>query len=63
MALARTLAAMEETKGRLKIIEYLSNYFRSVLVLTPEDLLPSVYLILGQLAPAWEGTVTSTDPI
>ncbi|CAG0913738.1 unnamed protein product [Notodromas monacha] len=55
LALARTLAAMEDTKGRLKVIEYLSNYFRSVLVLTPEDLLPSVYLVLGQLGPAWEG--------
>lgn len=33
----------------------MSNYFRSVIVLTPEDLLPSVYLSLNKLAPAYEG--------
>ena len=53
--LSRTLAAVEETSGRLKIVELLANYFRSVMVLTPEDLLPSVYLCLNRLAPAYEG--------
>ena len=28
---------------------------RSVLVLTPEDLLPSVYMCLNRIAPAYEG--------
>lgn len=46
---------IEETSARLKIIEILSNYFRSVIVLSPTDLLPSVYLCLNQLAPAYEG--------
>jgi len=55
LALANTLKAIEETSGRLKTIEFLSNYFRSVMVQTPEDLLPSVYMTLNRLAPAWEG--------
>ncbi len=37
------------------MIETLSNLFRSVLVLTPDDLLQCVYLCLNQLAPAYEG--------
>ena len=40
---------------RLKMIETLSNLFRSVMVLTPDDLLQCVYLCLNQLAPAYEG--------
>ena len=55
LALARTLEAIEATSGRLRTIEILSNYFRSVMVQTPGDLLPSVYMSLGRLAPAWEG--------
>ncbi|XP_037297799.1 DNA ligase 1 isoform X2 [Manduca sexta] len=53
IALARTLEVIEGTSARLKMIEILSNYFRSVIVLTPEDLLPSVYMCLNQLAPAY----------
>lgn len=41
--------------ARLKMIEILSNFFRSVMVLTPEDMLPSVYLCLNKIAPAYEG--------
>ena len=40
---------------RLKMIEILSNFFRSVTVLTPDDLRFCVYLCLNQLAPAYEG--------
>lgn len=54
-AFARTLFAIETTSGRLKSVEILGNYFRSVMALTPEDLLPSVYLCLNKLAPAYEG--------
>lgn len=53
LALAKTLEAIEAISARLKIVEILSNYFRSVIVLTPEDLLPSVYLCLNQIAPAY----------
>lgn len=54
-ALARTFEEIENISARLKIIELLSNLFRSVIVLTPEDLLPSIYLCLNKLAPAYEG--------
>ena len=48
LALAKTLVAIEETSGRLRTIEILSNYFRSVMVLNPDDLLASVYMILNR---------------
>ena len=41
-------------RDSLKIIEILSNFFRSVIVLSPDDLLPSIYLCLNKLAPAYE---------
>ncbi|KAM3955817.1 DNA ligase 1 [Aphomia sociella] len=53
LALAKTLEAIEATSARLKMVEILSNYFRSVIALTPEDLLPSIYMCLNQLAPAY----------
>lgn len=55
LALAVTLEKIEGISGRLKIIEILANYFRSVIILSPEDLLPSVYLCLNKLGPAYEG--------
>jgi DNA ligase-1 len=56
LALARTLEIIEATSSRLKFIEILANYFRSVIVLSPGDLLFSVYLCLNKLAPSYEGT-------
>lgn len=55
MALAKTMEAIENVSARLKIIEILANFFRSVIVLSPEELLPSLYLCLNKLAPAYEG--------
>ncbi len=49
LALANTLLAIEETSSRLSIIEILANYFRSVMVQNPSDLLPSIYLTLNRL--------------
>jgi len=40
---------------RLKSIEILSNFLRSVIALTPEDLLQCIYLCLNRIAPAYEG--------
>ncbi len=40
---------------RLKIVEILGNFFRSVTVLTPGDLVQCVYLCLNKLAPAYAG--------
>jgi len=37
------------------MIEILSNFLRSVIVLTPDDLVRCVYLCLNKLAPAYEG--------
>jgi DNA ligase-1 len=55
VALTRTLEDIENISGRLKIIEILSNFFRSVIVVSPNDLLPSLYLCLNKLGPAYEG--------
>ncbi|KAH8398591.1 hypothetical protein KR222_008581, partial [Zaprionus bogoriensis] len=55
LALARTFQVIEETKGRLKMIDILSNFFCSVMLVSPDDLVPSVYLSINQLAPAYEG--------
>ncbi|XP_026463969.1 DNA ligase 1 isoform X2 [Ctenocephalides felis] len=55
LALAKTLEMIEQTNGRLKMIEILSNFLRSVIALSPNDLLPCIYLCLNQLAPAFEG--------
>lgn len=37
------------------MIEVLANFLRSVIVLSPNDLVACVYLSLNQLAPAYEG--------
>ncbi|XP_037920946.1 DNA ligase 1 isoform X3 [Hermetia illucens] len=55
LALAKTFQQVEEVSSRLKMIEILSNFFRSVIVLSPSDLLACVNLSLNQLAPAYEG--------
>ncbi|PIK46976.1 putative DNA ligase 1 [Apostichopus japonicus] len=55
LALANTLELIEETSGRLKICETLADYFWSVILLSPDDLISSVYLCLNKLAPAYEG--------
>ena len=36
-------------QNRLKITSILSNFFRSVIVLSPDDLLPCVYLCLNKV--------------
>ncbi|EFA01343.2 DNA ligase isoform X1 [Tribolium castaneum] len=55
IALTRTLEEIGSISSRLKIIEILSNFFRSVILLSPDDLLPSLYLCLNKLGPAYEG--------
>lgn len=53
--MARTFEAIEEVSGRLRMIEILANFLRSVILLSPSDLTACVYLSLNQLAPAYEG--------
>ena len=54
-ALADTFALIEETSSRLAIIQHLSNFYRSVICLSPKELLTAVYLATNQLGPAYEG--------
>uniref|UniRef100_A0A8C5ASC6 DNA ligase n=1 Tax=Gadus morhua TaxID=8049 RepID=A0A8C5ASC6_GADMO len=55
LAVARTFERIEEDSGRLRNIETLSNLLRSVMLLSPDDLLCCVYLCLNQLGPAYLG--------
>ena len=54
LALAKTLELIEETKGRLRTVEILSNLLRSVIVLSPDNLLRTIYLCLNKVAPAFD---------
>jgi len=55
LALARTLKEIESNSSRLKMIEILANFFRSVIQLSPKELAKCIYLMLNQLGPAYEG--------
>ncbi|XP_064631815.1 DNA ligase 1-like [Lineus longissimus] len=55
LACAKTFEYIEAQSSRLKNIEMLCNLFRSIIVLSPDDLLPCLYLCLNRLAPAYEG--------
>ncbi|KAG9482638.1 hypothetical protein GDO78_011346 [Eleutherodactylus coqui] len=55
LAVARTFEMIENESARLKNIETLSNFLRSVICLSPGDLLPCIYLCLNRLGPAYEG--------
>lgn len=49
LALARTFERIEEETKRLKIIAILTNFFRSVFLLSPEEMVPCVYLCLNKV--------------
>ncbi|KAH6942261.1 hypothetical protein HPB50_002081 [Hyalomma asiaticum] len=55
LALAITLDKIDGISGRLRIIEVLSNFLRSVLILSPDDLVSAVYLCLNKIAPDYQG--------
>lgn len=55
LAVARAFEMIEDESARLKNIETLSNLLRSVICLSPGDLLPCIYLCLNRLGPAYEG--------
>lgn len=55
LAFANTLDKMEQESGRLKKIAILSNFFWSCFKLSPEDLIPAIYLVTNRLAPDYEG--------
>ena len=55
LVLAQTFEKIEGTTLRLEKTEYLANLFRSIIQLTPRDLLPAIYLIIGKVAPDYMG--------
>uniref|UniRef100_A0A9I9CY62 DNA ligase n=1 Tax=Cucumis melo TaxID=3656 RepID=A0A9I9CY62_CUCME len=48
--LVRTFDLLEEEKGKIKATSMLCNMFRSLLVLSSEDVLPAVYLCTNKIA-------------
>eukprot|EP00898_Chlorokybus_atmophyticus_P005360 jgi/Chlat1/5825/Chrsp4S06177 len=52
--LSRAFEAIEQIRGRLKISDILTNMFRSLLALSPDDVLPAVYLTINKVAPDFE---------
>ncbi|KAL1192368.1 DNA ligase 6 [Cardamine amara subsp. amara] len=48
--LVRTFASVEGEKGKIKAMSMLCNMFRSLLALSPEDVLPAVYLCTNKIA-------------
>ncbi|XP_069782939.1 DNA ligase 1 [Narcine bancroftii] len=55
LAVAITFEKIEGESARLRNVETLSNLLRSVIALSPDDLLPCIYLCLNQLGPAYLG--------
>ncbi|KAM7191423.1 DNA ligase [Rhypophila sp. PSN 637] len=54
-ALCTTFSLVELTTKRLIIMEHCSLFLRQVLRLTPDDLLPTVLLMINKLAPDYAG--------
>ena len=52
--LARAFESMDSTTKRLAISDMLTNMFRSILALSPQDLPSSAYLAVGKIAPDYE---------
>ncbi|XP_057487838.1 DNA ligase 6 isoform X2 [Actinidia eriantha] len=55
--IARTFDLVEDEKGKIKATSMLCNMFRSLLALSPEDVLPAVYLCTNKIAPDHENKV------
>jgi DNA ligase N terminus len=53
--LANTFDALTNTRSRLRKADILTNCFRSLLVLSPEDLLPAVFMCSNKIAENLEG--------
>ncbi|GKU97649.1 hypothetical protein SLEP1_g10767 [Rubroshorea leprosula] len=52
--LSRAFDLVEAEKGKIKATSMLCNMFRSLLALSPEDVLPAVYLCTNKIAPDHE---------
>lgn len=53
--LADVFRKVEEISGRLEIQAILTELFRNIIISTPDDLVPTIYLCCNKLAPAHEG--------
>lgn len=54
-ALCKTFSLIELTTKRLEIMAHCSLFLRQVMRLTPDDLLPTVLLMINKLAPDYAG--------
>ncbi|ORY59234.1 uncharacterized protein BCR38DRAFT_376433 [Pseudomassariella vexata] len=54
-ALCTTFSLIEMTSKRLEITEHCSLFLRQILRLTPDDLLPTILLMINKLAPDYAG--------
>ncbi|PNY24697.1 DNA ligase [Tolypocladium capitatum] len=54
-ALCQTFSLIEMTTKRLVIMDHCSLFLRQVMRLTPDDLLPTVLLMINKLAPDYAG--------
>ncbi|CAJ1842765.1 unnamed protein product [Sphenostylis stenocarpa] len=52
--IARTFNLLEGERGKIKATSLLCNMFRSLLALSPADVLPAVYLCINKIAPDHE---------
>jgi len=52
--LARTFDLVEKEKGKIKTMSIFCNMFRSLLALSPDDVLPAVYLCTNKISPDHE---------
>lgn len=53
--LSSTFAEIEGTTKRIEIANFLTRALRTIIATTPEDLLPTVYLLAGRVAPSHAG--------
>lgn len=55
MFVAKTFDAISKESGRILITEIVCNMLRTVIEMTPDDLVAVVYLLANRIAPAHEG--------
>ncbi|KAL1925333.1 uncharacterized protein VTP21DRAFT_216 [Calcarisporiella thermophila] len=55
LALCKTFELIEPETKRLAILDMVTNFFRAVIELTPDNLLQVVYLCINKLCPDYEG--------
>lgn len=55
LVLARAFHEIQETRSKLRHIEVIREFFRSVLARTPDQLVSCIYLAMNRLGPQYEG--------